>query len=1561
VGIGREVADAYISVHGDLSPFRRSLSGAQKDIEKAAKNNADTYAEAWGKRLEKQTGDRWNSIVDAMYSQEKLDINKMIEHFDPTDLDNAQTKINKFLLDMSRNQHLTGDYYKDVKRDINAAIEGMRERNRLDAENEQQLRGLSMALEANSKFLADANKENERWARTLDGIRKNNAIGDMEGDFRKLAGTMKSADFADFAKGFDTFTELRKRVYDVTAAMQEQGRMSDEQAAVMRENVNMFIRGEHQKSDAMRETLAETNRLKKAQDEYNGSLSGMARNFHIGKLENDFRNLAAAMDSNDFSHFARGADNLRDMRLQIANTANEMRRLGRMTDQEYLLVLQRTTALTHSFNDNDGAMKRSIITGARLRKVFSGMGRALRGTREHLQGFAGLNVFGDMIREGLDFIHNLDRIAVSASKAFLKVGALGSVAGSSLAGLFVIATDLGAVIGGLGAALPGFLVAAGISGGVLYAALKDMKTVLKDLTPQFKKLQDTISSKFWAQAKKPITDLTKALMPLLTTKLGATGTAWGKVFGSLADSIKAIPQKRIAGMFDRMNKGIDIAAGAMPPLIRAFTNLGDAASRQFERFGTWIKKISTDFDKFIQKASDNGDLDKWINNMVDGFKNLGRAADGTFGIINAISDAAKRAGSGGLKEFADKLQGIAKAMQERGFQDTLTTFISGMNIAVGKMGEAIKGLGPALQSVMPSIKIALSDVGDSVATIIGYLGQILSNPTVQKGITDFSNGVKTALGLLAPAVKPFADSLGNAMSLLGKVVESVAKIATAFTVNLAPVLDQMSIKVQTLLDPLSNMATNAIEKLKPVADALDKFIVGPIVAAMNSSLIPSFNGFVDKASPVLAKIVEDLGPVLKSLVNDVLPNAVKFATELLDPLGKVFDLFTPALKKQIDDVAGGFSSLSAAMRIAKGEARTEDWGTLFGAFSMDGFNKAQKAYEEQIKNAPKTDWGDIFGELLGGNAQNGMAIAWNEKIYPELVKAGQWLDEHVNDGLDRIFGNGQFWKDAASNNIDLSKGLTDWLKGQFDEIGRANEELSGTITTALNDWWGGIKGMAQDWFKSTFGFGNDSSKPAGGSISGGGGAGGKGMGVMGKITEEMLGNTGDPATVVTEPFAGISQAINDSLAQINGVVGGLTGALGEIWNGFWGGFGTVVSDVWTNITTWIGTFAGQIGANIASFIGTVSTTWNSFWAGVGQTVSSIWTQITTWISTTVGQIAGNIGSFIGTVTANWNAFWAGVGQTVSAIWAQITGWIGQQIGAIAGNIGNFIGTVTSNWNNFWSGVGAKVSQTWAQITGWINQQVGAIIGRIAGFIGQVTGSWNAFWGGVSARASQAWAQISGAVSNGVSSVIGWVAGLPGRISGAIGNAWGILQGAGEAIMGGLRRGLESAWSGVQNFVGTIAQWIADHKGPISYDRTLLVPAGEAIMSGLETSMKDKFGNVMDFVSSMASMMASAFNHSDMYIAGKNASQGLADGLLANKSTIAAAYSNLGTFATGDPAGLGTLKIARGDDRSSGTTASHSFAPGAVQVAVTTQATDAGLVASKVTDSLDDAFARFSGL
>lgn len=1585
MGIGREVADAYISVHGDLSKFRRDLGKAGPMTEKAAKENADSFADAWGKRIQKDMNGKWGSILDAMYSDKQVDWDRMFGEFDPNSLKEARNKVKEFLNDMRQTQHQIGQdddgnpIFEGMKLNVEEAakmlsrmdgvIAGMNKREQEREGHARNLLGLQQELsqwqerearaqkvrneaeieahkdneawmERRRKTMQDAIDLNNTWARTLDGLRKNSAIKDMEGDFRKLAETMDSADMAKFAKNFDSLHQARSRIYDVTAAMEQQGRMSREQSEKMQKDINDYIdrvnaevRAEKnaadEKSRLTKMALDETKRLREAQDKYNASLNGMARNFHFSKLENDFRNLAAAMDSNNWDHFANGALDVEHMRRNIANTAGEMHRLGRMTDTEYGLILERVHDVNHAFDDGNKKIDffRNSIT--RVRTVFSSLNKVTRGFREHLQGFAGLNVFGDMIREGLDFVHNLDRIAVSAGKLTLILGSLASIGGSALGGLAVIAQDLGASIGGLAALFPAFATGAGLMAFVTISALGSLKEKFKETFKQIKK--DMGEAMFTAM--DPAMDrFNKVLLPTLKNGLKGLAKSMGLLYGSIFDGIvDSVSPADMALMFGRLDKAVEKSRVGVKHFVNAWAVLGKTGTKYFDRFAVWFNKLGTSFDAFITKAEKDGSIDKWIETGIKGFKDLGRTIDGTLGVFNAIADAARRAGSGGLSSFADKMQAMAKAMQEQGFQDTLTMMFSGMNIAVSKIGAAIRDLGPAMQSVMPSVKLALVNIGDAAATLIGYIGGILSNPLVQKGITDFTGGIKTALEILKPAMEPFGNSIGNALTLLGKVGESVAKIATAFTVELAPVLDDMSIKVQGLLTPLSDMAQNVIRRLKPVAEAINTYIVGPVIASMKSDLIPAFNGFVDKAGPVLEKIVKDLGPVLDNLFKVVLPGTVKIATELLSPLQAVFDLFTPGLADLLERTGKGFDSIAAGMRLVKGEARPEDWGVFTQGFSHESFDRdvdeTQKKMD-QLAHPATISWKEIWDKALVGDLPFALSAA-TSKVVEAVGQGLGWLGEHIADGWNKtmkFLGDqlGDFGKIFTGDNAKLnalSDEVDKWIKGQLDNLGKGNQELSKWVTDNLDSWWGGIKGMFQDWMKNTFGIGKDTAlgdNPAG--ISGGGGAGGKGTGVMGKITDEMLGNTSDPKPLIQQWFTDVTTSIGEGFAQIGANIAQFGTDIATNWNGFWGGFGTVVSDTWTNITTWVSTNAAQIGANIAQFGTDVSTNWNNFWTGVNTKVTEVWNAVTTWIGTKAAEIGKNISDFITTTRTNWDNFWGGVRNKVTEIWNAVTGWISIKVGEIRGSIDRFIGGVRTNWDNFWNGVKTKVDTIWSDMRSAVERKAGE--------------------------------------------VIDFVRTMPQKITGQFSNMWAEMERIGGSIWQGLKQGIDNGIQWVSDAARNLArnavaaaQLALDINSPSKVFRKLGLSTGEGFVQGIDRSGDSVISASRD----MAALAIGEFAHSKMFIAGKDAASGLASGLLANKSTVAAAYSGLGAIGAG-AVQLGKVNVtsAGGDDRSSGQ-AGKTFAAGAVQVSVTTQATNPDLVASKVTDSLDDAFARFSGL
>jgi phage-related protein len=1465
VGIGREVADAYIDVHGDLSSFRRDLGGA--DVRGAAFEAADEFSAAWAKRVNSDVSGKWASIINAMYSEKQVDWDRMLGEFNPRSLDDARTKLREFLDEMANARHLveeldeegkkTGAWidegpklaaeeYEKMAARLNEVIDGMEKQEDLQrklAENEEILRKAQEEahrmneawMKRRAKTMQEAIDLNKAWARTWEGMRKNNALSDMEADFKRLADAMSFADLEKFGKSFDSLDKARVRINEVTAAMEEQGRISTERAQEVRDHFNAFMDSEAAKAKAMRDALDETNRLKAAQDKYNKSLDGMVRAANFQRMERDFKMLTDAIASGDWSNLARGSRNMSEMRRRILQAANEMRNLGRMTDAEFRNISTRIDdagrnmrAYNIEFERASETTKRFSIDTSRLRSIFSRLNTVTKGFREHLQALGGLNVFGDMIRKGLDFVHNMDRVALSIGKNTLAFGTLAAVGASAFAGLVTVAADLGDILGGLGVLAPAFLIGAGIGIGVMSAALKDMDTVLADLKPAFANLQDTISAKFWEQAAQPIREMVRKLLPTLQTQLNNTATSTGRVFGALADAIGEIPVEHITTMFERMNSAIDILRGAMRPLVRAFTTLGLVGSKQFERLATWLVTLSEKFDAFIQKAAENGDLDRWIENAIEGMKNIGRSIDGAIGIFNALNTAAERAGFGGLKTFADSLQRAAAIMQTPAFQTTLTIYLDGARDLAIKLGNAIRDLGPAFESFAPTANIALNNIGDAVSRIIRYVGQIFTNPTFQEGVRLFTASLDTAIAKLEPAIKPFSDSLGTALGLLGKILEGVAQIAAAFVIELGPVLDSMAGKLGTLVKPLADSVTKIITDMKGPLETLDREIVGPLVAAFNEKILPALSGpggFSEKFAEFVSKVVTDVSPAFKAIVDTILPELIRLAGNVLEPLGKLIGLLSPLFAETVERIGAGLKTMNDALSVLSGEVPIEaviKWPTPEQIKAQD--DEAKRIIAENMSGKGGTSsWGDIIADLFWGERPD---VFW-AKVYAKIgpseegakkwdESVGMWL-EGARSGIVDIFEGADKpdGVDTAVNNFlktaivtPFEDGIKNIQEGRFgsSEEGAAkwNEYISRPIqqiTDALNSTAdeGGLNDTVNTWLKDHIG---DPFNTA--------------MDNFGKAIPESFKSDVEewglgPAIVNwfhNDIAPEIGKGFTEGWKNIAEGRWGTSPEGAEKWEGFWAGWNGFWGDT--------GNLADEIDKNV-----------NKWWDDnvsqpVQKAIDNAWKSISEWWTSGGGE-GGGRGDNNGQQA--WQDFWNGFGSMISDANSNIEDFNATVNDWLDKNVWEPIGKwfeeldweqiAEDLWSGFIEAMTGKDVDTWEKIksgfTGWV-EDMKAFFGiaspstLMAGFAGDiVTGFLNGF-GDFATRVGEKWEEIKTTVGTKFEELkaglaekwegfkTGWND-FWGGVGTTLGEKWEEFKTTAGEKWEGLRSGLAEKWEG----------------------------------------------------------------------------------------------------------------------------------------------------------------------
>ena len=1191
MGIGREVADAYISVHGDLTPFRESLNKANNSMADWAEKNADSVSKAWGKRMEAGWGKQWNSVIDSLYSGKKVDFNRMIEAFDPTDLDAASEKIHEMIGTMRElgkvSDQRSAEMIKNIDKEIKARqqaifaqrdhaelqrgwhnahldmMEGLAAVRKRDAEarekdyarwadaHEQMMEGLAAVRKADAEARekdyarwADAHKqmmeglkkarqrdadhtkalienqirdqkkltkafedswsaairENEKFNRSMDGMIKNIKKANLEEDFKKIGKAVAEVDWSNFAKG-KTFEELRARVVEVTTAMRDQGRVSLDAHLMAVAGVEAHIDAMKAESKAQQDALDDARKAREEQERYNKSLYGMIKAVEGMDVEAKFKSLAQAIASNDFSGFARGTKNMEELRIKTLQTAEQLRDMGRIADNEFDWISAKIGKVADDMAFYNVTFDQANDKADRHKRDWTLISNLIGNAGKKFAGFTGLNVLTDMFREGASFFQDLDRNAVKIGKMSVLMGTAAASILHAVGGLAAMGQDL-AALGSISILAPAFLTGAGIGIGVLVAAFKDMGDVLADLGPKFGKLQDSISAKFWGQAEEPIRKLTNQLLPTLSTQLSVTGERMGAIFAQLATSISTYAaNNEMPVMFERLNAALDRGKAAVDPLVKAFALLGEVGSRYFGRAADAIVGMAEHFERFISAAYADGRLVEWTERAIQGFKDVGSVLSSAVGIFNAIGDAAGAAGIGGLGAFAAALAGASAIMQSPEFQHTLTMLLSGAAIAAREVGDAILNLGPAIASIMPTINLAMASIGDTMATVIGYIGQLMSNPAVQQGLTDFIGGISAGVAALAPAIGPIGDSLGQIGTILGQVAAQLGPLIAAFITGLAPVLDQVTAAfgritfaagpvimdiinqlvpvfqnfVNTILPPLENLIMTVLPLLGPAFAALTPIIdalvpiwgsivsgIGQLVAMIAPFLVPALQQISAAVTPVievlgqvvnfiLSALVPILGVLLIGIINNVvgvfqgMSNFIMGAVQVLTAIFTGFGAFFTKLFQ--GDIGGALNAL----------------GTMFGQI-WDGIVKMLQGALEFLWNAVQLLFiGKLIGGIKSGLTQMSgfFTSVWNS-IVSFLKGAMNNINGTVMGGLNAVRG---FFTSAWNAMLNIIRtawnGITSAVSGGINGVMGWVRGLPGQISGALSNLWGLLTGAGK--------------------------------------------------------------------------------------------------------------------------------------------------------------------------------------------------------------------------------------------------------------------------------------------------------------------------------------------------------------------------------------------------------------------------------------------------------------------------------------------------------------------
>lgn len=821
---------------------------------------------------------------------------------------------------------------------------------------------------------------------------------------------------------------------------------------------------------------------------------------------------------------------------------------------------------------------------------------------------------------------------------------------------------------------------------------------------------------------------------------------------------------------------------AMLPLLASVEDKSGSTTTSWDAYAKAQDKASGSTQaatKFLQDQANEmqQNLGSKIEQVGGNWESLrNKAMEATSGVNSGIVDminktlewasSSNSAGASAIRSFVGLTPVIGAAMTGMGsfltVANGVSTFFMNFKEFMPTLGSALVnpwtlGLAAVVGFVAILVKAynqsetfrnAVSAIADAFNSVFGPAIQsaISFIKNLWTSITGGSGGAKSAIDNLAGAI---GDGLGTALNAIDwEGVFGTAKTIIETVVNV----------VKTLVTTISSVVQGFMQT--KTAAATWEAIVAVVKAVWN----------------VIKTVVTVLGTVIGAVVK------VVSAFLQLEPVQGVFKLIGAAIGTVVTVIAKVITAVANMVSAILNPAETIK--TIWNGIS-DFFSGLWTG----ITTNAQTMWADftsMFSPIV-----EGVKTAWNglgeffTGLWTDITTGAQTGWQAFSDTMSGVWqgivtGAAPIWNGLTSFFGNLWTGIQTTMSNQWQVI-------SGSLSTSwqgILDIAGGVWGMLKD-------------------------------AIMGPVLVVLDALTGD----WTQLGADISMIWNDIIS--NGK---------QIWDGLVGYF----SGIWQYIS------------------GTASNVWN----GITSTLSSLW-------STAVSTGKEKWSSFKSDMSSIWSSIKTNTSNTWTGIKTKVTTSVSNAVTSAKGKWANFKSNTATTWANMKS----NVSSSWANMKSKITTSAQSAASKAKGSWSSLKSSASTTWSNMKSSASSSWSSmkttIGTAASNMVTSARTSWTGFKTAASTAVSNvkssfnslSWFSLFNAGSKIINSLKQGMEKAFNGVKSFVSGIAGWIRSHKGPISYDAKLLIPAGNAIMDGLNKGLQTQFGTVQKNVSSMADRLA----------------------------------------------------------------------------------------------------------
>lgn len=794
-----------------------------------------------------------------------------------------------------------------------------------------------------------------------------------------------------------------------------------------------------------------------------------------------------------------------------------------------------------------------------------------------------------------------------------------------------------------------------------------------------------------------------------------------------------------------------------------------------------LSAVDKNFTSTMNKADSSMEgLDKRSQNTNTSILDIAKGV-GVFKLVDSAVGLVRNSLDGAINRF-DTLNKYPVVMQALGYS------ASDVDKSMAKLNKGIDGLPTSLDEIVSNTQQLAISTGSltkgtdtAIALNNAFLASGASTADASRGMQQYvqmlSKGTvdmqswrsiqETMPIAMDKVAKSFKDQGVNSVSELYDALQSGKITFDDFNNRLiklnggvggfAELAKKNSAGIKT---SFSNVKTAVVKGLENVLSAIDN----GMKSAGLGSIAENFDKLKIVVNQVFSAITKAIPPVISviatfiKLIGNII-NALKPFLPVLLPIITTWGAFMVQLKgvgavvKTFNQVKSAITGVMSTIKILFAIMAANPITVIIGLIAalVVGFIYFWNTSED-FRNFWKGLWEGIKKAV--DTAVKGIQSAWNATV--------KWFSDT--------------WNNIKSGAKGLWDGTIQGAKDAVDSVKNA---------------WNGIK----EWFSNLW-----------------------------KGTTSGLASAWDSVTTTLAPFVETIKSIFQPIL--------------EFFSGLWGQVQTIFASAWEIIKT-------VVMGPVLLLIDLITGDFNQFKEDFAMLWQTLATAIQTIVQTFVNIVVGFYNSFFQTVVNIWTT----IVNTIQSLWGAFTTWVINMAKSIVDGIVN-------GWNSFkqgtidlWNATVQWVKDTWSSFKQWVIDSANAIVNGVKqGWENLKQGTID-LWNGMVNGLKGIWDDLKQGVGDLIDNVV--------SIFNTLKNI--NLLDIGKAIIDGFVNGLKSAWEAGMKFIGGIGDWIREHKGPIRVDRKLLIPAGNAIMGGLNKGLNNSFKTVQNSVLGMNDFLANAIN------------------------------------------------------------------------------------------------------